>query len=92
MIYIKTGVLKANALDLPTTTQPLERAELAFMKRLNFLLGFLQEQTPDTFAAFVDKLNARYQGEVKVDILQAQGIDLDDGARHDWRRQIRLQE
>ena len=54
--FYRVGEFKENVLDGTVNINPKEQAPQFVLTRLNFLLGFLSEHSPDDIDAFTKKL------------------------------------
>lgn len=75
MKKIRTGKLNPNALELPIEVQPIDRAKTVTLKRLNFLLGFIEEKKPEVLQRYVANLQSWYNFLSKSSLVSTSGID-----------------
>ena len=77
MKYVRTGKFNPQALEMPMEIQPIERAQKAALKRLNYLLGFISEEYPGTLQHYVRNLKTKYRSLIRDDLVNASGLDLE---------------
>ncbi|MGY5876314.1 MAG: L-2-amino-thiazoline-4-carboxylic acid hydrolase [Candidatus Thorarchaeota archaeon] len=77
MKFVKTGKYKQDALDCSVEIKPLEEAQNR-LKKMNYLLEFVRERSPDIFSDYVDNLLAKYQDLLEDERAQANPFDLDE--------------
>ena len=78
MKVVRTGKLNPRALEMPMEIQPIERAQKAALKRMNYLLGFLSEEYPGTLDNYVGNLKTKYRSLIVNDLVKASGMDLEE--------------
>jgi len=78
MGFRQVGAFKENVLDKTVNINPKEQVSQFVLNRLNFLIGFLYEHSPDDLHAFVKKLEKQYQKLTKTDYIKENNIDLSD--------------
>jgi len=78
MKFYRVGEFKENVLDGTVGINPKEQAPQFVLSRLNYLLGFLRERSPDNIDAFTKNLEKRYQKLVKTDYIKENSVDLSD--------------
>ena len=72
----RLGKLNPNTLEKLEEVQPFDFARREPLKRLNFILNFLNERNPDAVGKFVKNLEEHYKKLVKEDIIIKRNIDL----------------
>ena len=77
MEKIRTGKLNPRALELPIEVQPIERAKRVTLKRLNYLLGFIEEKNPEAIQRYVANLQSWYNFLTKSDLVGTCDVDLE---------------
>ena len=75
MEKIRTGKLNPHALELPIDVQPIERAKRVTLKRLNYLLGFIEEKKPEAIQRYIANLQSLYNFLSKSDLVETSGFD-----------------
>ena len=78
MEFRKVGEFKENVLDSIVDINPKEQAPQFVLDRLNYLIGFLYERSPDNLDAFTKNLEKRYQKLIKTDYIKENDLDLSD--------------
>jgi len=78
MKFYRVGEFKENVLDGTVGINPKEQAPQFVLTRLNYLLGFLRERSPDNIDAFTKNLEKRYQKITKTDYIKKNSVDLSD--------------
>ena len=78
MKFYRVGEFKENVLDGTVGINPKEQAPQFVLSRLNFLLGFLREHSPDNIDAFTKNLEKWYQKLTRTDYIKEKGIDLNE--------------
>ncbi len=67
MKFVRTGELRLDALERIIERNPLEGALTSPLKRLDYLLRFIEEKKPDILLEYISNLTAKYRGMVKED-------------------------
>ena len=75
MEKIRTGRFNPDALETPVEVHPIERAQQVTLKRLNYLIGFINEKQPEVTERYVSNLLSMYLSLSKKDLINSQGID-----------------
>jgi hypothetical protein len=78
MKFYRTGEFKENVLDGTIDINPKEQAPQFVLNRLNFLIGFIRERSPDNIDAFTKNLEKQYQKLTKTDYIKENSADLSD--------------
>ncbi|MGY5881314.1 MAG: L-2-amino-thiazoline-4-carboxylic acid hydrolase [Candidatus Thorarchaeota archaeon] len=78
MKFYRVGEFKENVLDGTVDINPKEQASQFVLTRLNYLLGFLRERSPDNIDAFTKNLEKRYQKLTKTDYIKENSVDLSE--------------
>ena len=78
MKFYRVGEFKENVLDGTVDINPKEQAPQFVLSRLNYLLGFLREHSPDNIDAFTKNLEKQYQKLTKTDYIKENSVDLSD--------------
>ncbi len=78
MEFRKVGEFKENVLDSTIDINPKEQAPQFVLNRLNFLIGFLYEHSPDNLNTFMKNLEKQYQKLTKTDFIKENSVDLSD--------------
>jgi hypothetical protein len=76
MKVFKTGEIKPDALEMIKDLQPYEYFTREAFNRLNFIIGFVEEQKPKIKAKFIENLIAQYKKLVKEDFVKKKKINL----------------
>ncbi len=77
MKFYRSGELKEDALEQMVDFNPRENAERFFLKRLNYLIGFMREKSPENLDEFVSNLEQKYRSLVKSDCFTNRGLTVD---------------
>ncbi|TFH01585.1 MAG: hypothetical protein E4H14_18450 [Candidatus Thorarchaeota archaeon] len=78
MKFYRTGEFKENVLDGTVDINPKEQAPQFVLNRLNFLIGFIRERSPDNVDAFTKNLEKQYQKLTRTDYIKERSIGLSD--------------
>ena len=78
MKFYRVGEFKENVLDGTVDINPKEQAPQFVLNRLNYLLGFLRERSPDNIDTFTKNLEKRYQKLTKTDYIKEKSVNLSD--------------
>jgi hypothetical protein len=78
MKFRQVGEFKENVLDSTVDINPKEQAPQFVLNRLNFLIGFLYEHSPDNLDAFVKNLEKQYHKLTKMDYIKEHSVGLSD--------------
>jgi hypothetical protein len=82
MVYIRVGEAKPDCLDSDFEFHLLETiqtsAQRSPFKRVNFLLGLIESQHPESLKDFVNQLNAKYESLIEKDCVIEQKISLEE--------------
>ncbi|TFG96658.1 hypothetical protein E4H12_10560 [Candidatus Thorarchaeota archaeon] len=78
MKFYRTGEFKENVLDATVEINPKEQAPEFVLKKLDYLLGFLHERSPDNIDAFAKNLEKQYKKLTKSDYISDKNVDLSD--------------
>lgn len=70
------GKLNPDALNKTIEIKPLERAEKEILKRLNYLLGYIEDKNPKIFENFVRNLTNQYQAIIQNDFISERKFEL----------------
>lgn len=76
MKVIKTGEIMPDALEMLKDLQPYEDFTREAFNRLNFIIGFVEEQNPKIKDKYIENLIAQYKKLVKEDFVNKKKIDL----------------
>ena len=74
----RLGKLNPDVLEKPVEVQPFDYVRREPLKRLNFILGFIKKNSPDSIEKFVSNLTEKYKTMVKEDLVTKRKIDLKD--------------
>lgn len=82
MEYVRVGEAKPDSLDSDVEFHLLETIQTSAQrnpfKNLNFLLRLIEDQFPEHLSDFVNRLNAKYEGLVEKDIVDARKLNLEE--------------
>ncbi len=78
MKFYRVGEFKENVLDGTVGINPKEQAPQFVLNRLNYLLGFLRERSPDNIDTFTKNLEKRYKKLTKTDYIKENSVDISD--------------
>ncbi|NHK30957.1 MAG: hypothetical protein FK730_06360 [Asgard group archaeon] len=76
MKVFKTGEIMPDALEMQKDMQPYEDFTREAFNRLNFIIGFVEEQKPKIKDKFIGNLITQYKKLVKEDFVKMKKIDL----------------
>ncbi len=74
----RLGKLNPDVLEKPVEVQPFDYVRREPLKRLNFILGFIKKNNPDSIEKFVNNLTEKYKTMVKEDLVSKREIDLNE--------------
>ncbi len=77
MKFIRTGKYTPDVLERVIEIEPLKEAKNR-LKKMDYLLGFVREQSPDNFPEYVNKLQSKYQELLQDDRRSVTPPDLND--------------
>ena len=78
MKFYRTGEFKENVLDATVEINPKEQAQQFVLSRLDYLIGFIHERSPDNIDDFTKNLEKQYQKLTKSDYITNKNVDLSD--------------
>ena len=78
MKFYRTGEFKENVLDATVEINPKEQASQFVLSRLDYLIGFIRERSPDNIDAFTKNLENRYLKLTESEYISNKGVDLSD--------------
>jgi len=78
MKFYRVGEFKENVLDGTVDINPKDQSPQFVLSRLNYLLGFLREHSPDNIDAFTKNLEKQYQKLIKTDYIKEKSVDLSE--------------
>ncbi|NHJ01884.1 MAG: hypothetical protein EAX86_07045 [Candidatus Heimdallarchaeota archaeon] len=74
----RTGEAMSNALEFEVEIQVYANAKREVLKRLNFILGFIDDQKPSVVTKYVLNLQNQYQKLVQENLIKKLGISFDE--------------
>ena len=76
MKFKKYGELIPDLLDKEVEFQPIDFAQKSPFKRLNYLLGLIEEKESNKFIDYVKNLEMKLKSLIKEDIISKKKIDI----------------
>lgn len=76
MEKITTGKINPNALSRILEVQPIDRLENEILKRLNYILGFIENKDPKILDKFIMNLTKQYKEIVKTNFVKDSSFDI----------------
>ncbi len=77
MKFVRTGTYKPDALDRMIEIDTLKEARWR-LRRMNCLLGFVNERAPDAFSAYMDNLRTKYRTLLEDDRKDTNPFNMDE--------------
>ena len=76
MKFYRVGEFKEDVLEKLVEINPKEMAPRFVLNRLDYLIGFISERSPDTTDAFVKNLEKQYKDILDSDYIKSKDIDV----------------
>jgi hypothetical protein len=67
--FTQTGTFRENTLAELVAIKPVEEIRIILLDKLDYLIGFVDREEPETIADYVKNLTEKYQGLVEEDFL-----------------------